>query len=185
MEIPSLFIDFAVLCQEFTKVDLECCKSHIVDLDEISIERKQFRDIFYNTGETFGLNKTFAKYPENLPLISFSQDHRTLNGTRFYLMERIIQNLETDLNVSRNCFTAETRVDLAKELSGIASLCDMECCSVLTSLTWTNIENLLKEHSKMNNNEKVRPYLCLSVIFRTPTEGTKDSIIRFLYKIID
>jgi hypothetical protein len=182
----SLQIDFAVLCQEVqTKIDLECSNSHLIPLDEIFISKKQFRDLFYSTGENFGLNKLFALKTENKPFISFSQDHRTEKGNRFYLMDRIIRNLEYDLNVTRNCFTPETRVGLAKELSGIDSLCDIECCSVLTSLTWTNLETILQDHSKMNENAAIVPYLCLSVIFRTPTEGTKDSVIRFTYKVVE
>lgn len=181
----SLQIDFAVLCQEIQKVDLDCNKSHFIHLDEILISTKQFRDIFYNTGENFGLNKAFALQPNNLPFISFSQEDRTENGSRFYLMDRIIQNLEVDLNVTRNCFTPETRVELAKELSGLKSLCDISCCSVVASLQWKNIEDLLKEHSKFHDNKKITPFLCLSVIFRTPTEGTKDTVVRFTYKIID
>lgn len=181
----SIQIDFAVLCQEIQKIDLDCNKSHFVYLDEIEITNKQFRDIFYSTGENFGLNKTFASQPNILPFISFSQDDRTENGSTFYLMDRIIQNLEVDLNVTRNCFTPETRVELAKELSGIKSLCDIACCSVLSSLQWKNIQDIILDHSKMNNNIKVNPFLCLSVIFRTPTEGTKDTVVRFTYKIVE
>lgn len=182
----SLQIDFAVICQEVqTKIDLECSNSHLILLDEITISKKQFRDLFYSTGENFGLNKMFALRPENKPFISFSQDYRTEQGSRFYLMDRIFRNLEVDLNVTRNCFTAETRVGLSKELSCIESLCDIECCSVLTSLSWTNIEDILRDHSKMNENAQIIPYLCLSVVFRTPTEGTKDSLIRFTYKVIE
>lgn len=183
----SLQIDFAVICQELqTKVDLECSNSHQILLDEIEISKEKFRDLFYSTGENFGINKLFALKPENKKFISFSQDERTENnGTKFYLMDRIIRNLEVDLGVTRNCFTPETRVGLAKELSGIQSLCDIECCSVLNSLTWTNIQDILKDHSKMNNNVAIMPYLSLSVIFRTPTEGTKDSMIRFTYKVLE
>jgi hypothetical protein len=178
-----LSLDFAVICQELSKVEVGGKKDHIVNLDEISITKNKFQKIFYPYEENFGLNKSFATSPENIKYISFSQNDRTIDGKKFYLLDKILQHLEIDLNVSRDCFTSETKVDLAKDLSKIKNLCDMDCCSVVSSLTWSNIKDIIEEHKKLNNIE-VQPYLCLSVIFRTPTEGTNDTIVKFNYKIV-
>ena len=106
-----------------------------------------------------------------------------LNGKQFYLLDTIFSSLERDLNVSRNCFTHETKVELSREISKIHSLCDLECCSVVASLTWSNIEDMILNYSQLNNNKEVTPIFCISVIFRTPTEGAKDILIKFQYKI--
>lgn len=181
----KLKIDFAVLCQEITKIENMCDKYNIVELDDILIKKDKFRQIFYPYGENFGLDRKTAILPENTQFISFSQEYRTIQKARFYLLDKILQNLEVDLNISRDCFTVESKVALAKELSNIKTLCDIDCCSVVSSLTWTNINDIIKNHSKLNDNQKIQPYLCISIIFRTPTEGAKDTLIKFTYKIVN
>jgi hypothetical protein len=180
----NLQIDVAVLCQEIAKVETMCDKYNIVELDEILIKKEQFKALFFPFGENFGINKKSAIKPENIKFLSFLQTDRTVNnGKPFYLLDTIFTSLERDLNVSRNCFTVETRVALSKEISKIHSLCDLECCSVIESLTMSNIEDMISNYSKLNSNKKVTPIFVISVIFRTPTEGAKDVLIKFLYKI--
>ena len=55
----KIHIDFAVLCQEYTKVDISC-DDHISNLDEIPITLDTFKSIFYPYSENFGINKNFA-----------------------------------------------------------------------------------------------------------------------------
>lgn len=179
----KLQIDVAVLCQEISKVESMCDKYNIVELDEILIKKEQFKSLFFPFGENFGINKKSAINPENIKYMSFLQTDRTENGKNFYLLDTIFTSLERDLNVSRNCFTVETRVALSKEISKIHSLCDLDCCSVIESLTMSNIEDMILNYSQLNNNKKVTPIFCISVIFRTPTEGAKDVLIKFKYKI--
>ena len=181
----NLQIDVAVLCQEISKVETMCDKYNIIELDEIKITMDQFKTLFFPFGENFGINKKNAIKPENIQFLSFLQKDRTLdNGKPFYLLDIIFASLERDLNVSRNCFTQETRVALSKEISKIHSLCDLECCSVIESLTMSNIEDMISNYSQLNSNKKVTPIFVISVIFRTPTEGAKDVLIKFPYKII-
>ena len=181
----NLQIDVAVLCQEISKVETMCDKYNIVELDEIQIKKEDFKALFYPFGENFGINKKTAIKPETIQFLSFLQKDRTFdNGKPFYLLDIIFSSLERDLNVSRNCFTQETKVALSKEISKIHSLCDLECCSVIESLTMSNIEDMISNYSQLNSNKKVTPIFVISVIFRTPTEGAKDVLIKFPYKII-
>ena len=180
----NLQIDVAVLCQEISKVETMFDKYNVVELDEILIKSEQFKSLFFPYGENFGINKKSAIKPENITFLSFLQKDRTVeNGKQFYLLDTIFASLERDLNVSRNCFTHETKVELSREISKIHSLCDLECCSVVASLTWSNIEDMIINYSQLNNNKEVTPIFCISVIFRTPTEGAKDILIKFQYKI--
>jgi hypothetical protein len=180
----KLQIDVAVLCQEISKVETMCDKYNIVELDEIQIKKEEFKSLFFPFGENFGINKKTAIKPETIRFLSFLQKDRTFdNGKPFYLLDIIFASLERDLNVSRNCFTQETRVALSKEISKIHSLCDLECCSVIESLTMSNIEDMIYNYSQLNSNKNVTPIFVISVIFRTPTEGAKDVLIKFPYKI--
>jgi hypothetical protein len=191
----KIIIDIAVLCQEYTNIDITC-KDNIINLDEIAITKEIFQSIFYPYCDNFGINKDFINNNEQiLPYISIHPDFRTYNKKRFFLLEELIANIERDLNISRNCFTKESIIELTTEISSIKTLCDINCCSVLSSLTWLNILEII------NNYKLVKLCLCnfdchcpkynaipvcvLNLIFKTPTSGVKNTIIRLHYRIIN
>lgn len=174
----SYLIDIAVLCQEYSTIDVTCDNCNVTILDEIPISKKNFLTIFYPHGENFGINKTIATDNKYKTFISFD---RTINGQKFYLLEQIFKNLESDLNVSRNCFTTSSRIELSNEFANIKSLCDMNCCSVVASLPWSIVEDILQNYV---TKEKITPIFVVSISFKTPTPNVKDNVIKFHYKII-
>jgi hypothetical protein len=190
----KIMIDVAVLCQEYTTIE-KMCDDHIINLDEIEITKDTFQNIFYPYCENFGINKNniqsnsfYTQY------ISFLPEHRTVNKKKFYLLEEIISNIENDLNISRNCFTVESLVELTNEIISISSFCDINCCSVLASLTWNNILEIIENYTIINENcgcnysdnkTPVIPICVISIIFKTPTPGVKNTLVRFNYKIVD
>jgi hypothetical protein len=178
-----IIIDFAVVCQEFSNVDITCDNHNIITLDEIEINKKDFCSIFYPNGEKFGINKEITLEKTLIPYISLQSQHRTVGGKRFILLETILKNLEYDLNISRNCFTTASRIELANEFSNIKTLCDINACSVVASLTWSNIEDLLYNY-ELNSNKSLLPIFCISVIFKTPTAGCRETIIKINYKLL-
>lgn len=178
----SYLVDVAVLCQQFSAIDISCDNSNITILDEIEICKQEFLNIFYPHGENFGINKTIAEDEKYNHFISF--ENRTVKGKRFFLLEQILANLETDLNISRNCFTTSSRIELANEFSNIKSLCDMNCCSVVASLPWSNIEFILKNYEIYKGKSNITPIFVVSIGFKTPTPNVKDNVIKFHYKII-
>jgi hypothetical protein len=195
----DLMIDVAVLCQEYTQVDFNCNNANMVSLDPIDITEESFREIFYPYGENFGMDKNI-KNKKNLDhYITFLAPHRTLkNGKKFFLLDEIITNIENDLNISRNAFTTTSLIDLTNDLSKIKSLSDINCCSVLSSLPWSVITNLLEDYHLANTDNqanldalfeeptKKRPeqlIFVVSVVFKTPTPGVRNTIIRFPYVI--
>jgi hypothetical protein len=198
-------IDVAVLCQEYTTIET-MCHDNIINLDEILITKEIFQSIFYPYHENFGLNKDFLSNNQISPYISFIPEFRSVNSKKFYLLEEIIANIERDLNISRNCFTKESLVELTNEIISIKSLCDINCCSVLASLSWQNILEIIKNYQLINycqcakyNNEhepnenhcaicktsksEIIPICVVNIIFKTPTPGVKNTIIRFNYRI--
>jgi hypothetical protein len=181
----KIIIDVAVLCQEYTAVET-MCNDHIVNLDEIPISKELFQSIFYPYGENFGLNKDYVcNNTELIPYISFLPDFRTVNKKKFYLLEELISNIESDLNISRNCFTKESLVELTNEIISIHSLCNINCCSVLTSLTWANIMEIINNYKLVKSADiETIVILVVNIIFKTPTPDVKNTLIRLQYKII-
>ena len=196
-------IDVAVLCQEYTAVET-MCHDNIINLDEIPISKEVFQSIFYPYHDNFGLNKDFVSNNNHISsYISFIPEFRSVHSKKFYLLEEILSNIERDLNISRNCFTKETLVELTNEIISIKSLCDINCCSVLASLSWKNILEIIKNYQIINscqcthfNNKQetycpicktskseIIPICVVNIIFKTPTPGVKNTIIRFNYRI--
>ena len=191
----DLIIDVAVLCQEYTQVDFNCNNANIVQLDTIEITEDIFKHIFYPYGENFGMDKNIKNNKNVENYISFLAPHRTLRGgKKFFLLDEIINNIENDLNIPRNAFTTTSLIDLTNDLSKIKSLSDINCCSVLSSLPWSVITNLLDDYNLANSvtnitditddTMKTRPnqlIFVVSVVFKTPTPGVRNTIIRFPY----
>ena len=196
-------IDVAVLCQEYTTIDT-MCHDNIINLDEILITKEIFQSIFYPYHDNFGLNKDFVNNNINISShISFIPEFRSVNSKKFYLLEEIVSNIERDLNISRNCFTKESLVELTNEIISIKSLCDINCCSVLASLSWKNILEIIKNYKLINycqcekgpesdekychicktSKSEIIPICVVNIIFKTPTPGVKNTIIRFNYRI--
>jgi hypothetical protein len=177
----KIFIDAAVICEEFNNIELKC-EDHIVNLDEIDVTMEMFQLMFYPYKENYGLNRDFfINNTKFLPFISFFPEFRSVKGYKFYLLEKIISNIETDLNISRHCFTKDTLVELTNEITSIKTLLDIKCCSVLSSVTWHNILDIIKNYSYIH--KEVIPILIVNVYFKTPTQGVRDTIVRFHYKI--
>ena len=118
----ELVIDVAVLNQDYSQLVVRTQTEHIIDLDPMIIPESLFREIFYPHGENFGIVNESCISPTISPYISFSSQLRTVNGQPFVLLDEITNNIETDLNVSRDYFTANSLVSLNKELLAIKTL---------------------------------------------------------------
>ena len=189
MNKNNIVIDVAVLAQNTSAIKKHCDDSHVINLDPINISEDLFKSIFYPHGNSFGMDKKFCTKEGVTPYISFLPNYRKGNEKKFYLLEEILSNLEKDLNVSRNCFTTDSLVELTSELISIKSLCDINCCSVLSSLTWNNINEIINNYKLLQESENMKmtivPICVVSIIFKTPTEGVEDTIIKFNYKILN
>lgn len=181
-----LVIDVAVLCEEVTEIR-QTCKDHIINLDDISVTQEQFRRICYPYSENFGIDRNYIiSNQELLNFISFLPHHRTVNGKKFYLLEQILSNIENDLSVPRTCFTIESLVEITNQITNINTLCDIQTTYALSSLTWTNIIEIVNNYKLLKNcNTGITPICAISIIFKTPTNGVENTIIRFNYKIIN
>ena len=188
----TIHIDVAVLCQEYNELEKRC-DDHVINLDEISITKETFQQLFYPHGVQFGLNRKFVTSSNTLKYISMLPTFRSVDGKKFYLLEYILKHIESDLGVSRDCFSRESLIDVTKELSGIGSLLDVNCCTLLTSLTWKNILEMVEQYKISDekpsclkgSQTQLIPILVISIIFKTPTSGVKNTIVKLHYRVLD
>ena len=187
----TILIDIAVLCQDTSPVEIEC-PSNILELDDIRISKELFKSIFYPHGENFGIQCELSKNnPTILPYITFLPPWRTIQSNPFSLLEQVILCLENDLNVTRNCFTKCSLIELSRELTNIKTLCDLNCCSLVTSLPWSNIESIIRDEYKLYDcgcdepspHSTKQVLLVISVIFKTPNLNVRPTIVKFKYRI--
>jgi len=181
----AIAIDVAYINQEYTAIEIASNKSHTIDLDEIPITEEMFKNIFYPFGENFGLDKKAGCNSTFFPYVTFLAPWRKVESKPFNLLDYIIMNIESDLNVDRNCFTTSSLIELSKELSNIKSLYDITCCSVVASLTWSNILNIIRnDYIGSDSNNSLRDtMLIISVVFKTPTLDILPTIIKFRYRL--
>jgi N-glycosylase/DNA lyase len=140
---------------------------------------EMFQQMFYPYKENFGLNKDVLQNNHAFfSLISFNQ---TVKGHKFYLLEHLISHIESDLCMSRHCFTKDSLVELTNEITSLKSLLDIKCCSVLSALTWSNIVDIVENYKQLH--EQLVLVLVVNIVFKTPTTGVKDTVVRFQYKI--
>ena len=180
----NIVMDVAVLCKEYSNINITCDKNHIINLDEIEISADKFKNIFYPYGENFGIDCNKCNTAHDFFYITFLTPYRRINGEPFSLLEQIIRNIEEDLNVSRNCFTTCSLIELSNDLSNIKTLCDINCCSLLSSLTWSNIISMLNDYNLADNSINfVSPLFVVSIIFKTPNPNIRPTTVKFNYRI--
>ena len=184
----TFILDFAVLSQSYPSVKVDEIPSHIIELDEIRISINDFKYIFYPYGNVFGINlKNVKGNPKYFPYITFLPPFRKFNGENFSLLNSLVLNIENDLGVTKNCFTTSSFIEFSKEIISLKTLCDLDCCSVISSLSWDDIVSIISNENKTRNETKV-PYeyleLVLSIIFTTPNKKILETVVKFRY-IID
>lgn len=182
----TIYLDIAFLCQEYTSIDILPTNNHIIELDEILIDENTFKQIFYPYGENFGLDKNIRSKSNLLNYITFLPPFRSINnGKPFSLLDQIINNIEEDLNLARNCFTTESLIELTKEISSIKYLSDMNCCSLLSFLSWSNIMDIIRNDyiNRHPSNLLKQTLLAVSVVFKNPDPRILPTIIKFKYRM--
>lgn len=176
----TITVDIAALSMEFTKLK-KMCDDEIIDLDDIYISKANFQRLFYPQGETFGIDKKIGTSESMFPFISFLHTYRTIKGQPFNLLESIIRSIENTMNISRQCFTADTMIELNNELGTLKSICDIPCCSVLASLPWSALMDTMNTYKSIQKEEFVL-HCRLSVFFKSPSIE-EAIVVRFNYII--
>jgi hypothetical protein len=113
----------------------------------------------------------------------------TVCGCKFSLVNTIYDNLENDLNVTRDMFESTSTIALNYTLSNILSLYDISNGVPGCSLDWSNIMNIVQEiyNGKLKANDPNPPSsvvvnLVISLVITTPTVGSYPTVIKFIYE---
>jgi hypothetical protein len=176
-----IYLDVAILCKEYSPIELNSNHNHVIELDEIPISEQLFKYLFYPHGETYGLNENVCS--QSFPYITFLYPYRTQCGKPFSLYESILTNIEEDLGISRNCILTKSLIDLTNDLANIKTLTDLNCCDVINSLTWSNIYSIIRNNYIISNNTINNAILMISVVFKSPNCQIHPTIIKFKYRI--
>ena len=185
---PGNYIDVAVINQVLDTVSIRSISQHSIYLDKIPITSNLFQTIFYGTGNKFALNPSNKSNPQYLPYISLKGSDRTISGDKFSLVNTIYDNLEKDLNVTRDMFEPSSTLALNYTLSNLLTLHDISNGVPLVALDWSNILNIVQEVYNGSISDSNSPpssidvNLVVSVVFTTPTLGTNPTVIKFIYK---
>ena len=179
--MKRFILDIAYLKKDLEKTIKLDTNYHTLQLDPICIDEHTFKQIFYQS-DNFGIHNTDE---ELCQYITFCTPWRTVYGRGFSLLDTIISNLEEDLNVTRNCFTTESLLELSKEISNITTLCDIPLFNAVT-LSWPQILQRIREKyintSYANKFDKVE--LIITIVFKVRMEDTLATHVKFTY-IID
>lgn len=185
---PGNYIDVAVMNQLLDHVTIRNVTQHIIYLDKIPIASNLFQTIFYGTGNKFALNPSNKSNSTILPYISLKGTDRTISGEKFSLVNIIYDNLEKDLNVTRDMFEPSSTIALNYTLSNLLTLYDISNGVPIVALDWSNILNIVQEvyNNSISGSNTPPPTidvnLVISVIFTTPTVDTNPTVIKFIYQ---
>jgi hypothetical protein len=179
--LDSMYLDVAVLCKEYSPIELESSNNHTVELDDILITESTFRHIFYPNGECFGINELLQIQLNHY--ISFLYPFRKVLDVPFSLLNTILSNIEEDLNISRNCILTSSLIEITNELTNIRTLKDLRCCDIINSLTWTNICSIIRNSYIISNKTLNYAILVISVVFKSPNCQINPTIIKFKYRL--
>jgi hypothetical protein len=181
---PNIKLDIAVIEREYSVLQTKSMEEHIVSLDTIDIELNSFKTMFYQTND--------FKIPDNEWLnlntslknkLSLSDIDRKINNGPFRLFDTIIQNIETDLNISRDSLGLNTIVNLNKNISSIKTLCDLSDSNkypILYSMKWSDILSAVTKQSFSSSSVAV--ILSISIIFISQNPDIKNTIVKMNYK---
>jgi hypothetical protein len=175
----KMILDIAYLNKNLEQNISLISQCHTVYLDPICIDENTFKNIFYQTNN-FGIQNN----PEFYEYTTFQTPWRTVSNRGFSLVDTILSNIEEDLNVTRNCFTTDTLIELTNELIKIKSLCDIPLCN-MTSLSWDQIIQRIREKyiNSHDSNKFEIVELNITVVIKVPLENSFPTHIKFTYTL--
>ena len=177
-------INIAVICQKYSNFEL-VERNAPIQLREIDITLNIFKYIFYET-DSFNINPSacinFNKYISLLPASSSNPDGRYKeNGIPFSLLAEIYVQITQCLKIPIEAIDTTSRITLNKEISSIKSLCNLNCQSLVNSLRWSDIQNIVLADPLYKYDKPLR--LAITLVFASSTECVDDLVVIVNYNI--
>jgi hypothetical protein len=173
-------VDIAVISHNYAPMNLNSSTDHVIEFDAIQIDEETFKSIFY-TLPSFSIAPLTPSNPTLFPYISLMPQHRTVSGAPFYLLETIYENLEMDLHLSRLSFAAGSKIALNKNITKMTSLSSLRISNVISSLTWSEIQDTIVSIYDVVGMTSVDVILTISIILSSPTPNVFPTILHLNY----
>jgi hypothetical protein len=110
-------------------------------------------------------------------------DRTKVDGMPFSLLNEIYSNIEECLNITIEAIEPTSRIVLNKEISSIKSLCQLHCQSLVNSLRWCDVVNMVLSDPNYNPDEPLN--LRITLVFVSSTQDVKNVVVSMNYGITD
>jgi len=148
-------LDVAVISYKFNELRQQGDDDHIIELDPIDITQDDFKRLFYYTHHnhnTFAVNRQYPAGQEAkfYGYVSFAE--QSIDNILFNLSDEILDNIESDLGISRHMLSTCSLINITKELNALKSLRDLPTANVTCSLKWSDIVETLRARFRADAN---------------------------------
>jgi len=174
-------VDIATMENNLTSVHHVCAKN--ISLQAIDVSYATFREMFYNTNNSFQPNLNVIVQHSNL-LRNNKQQKVTEHGAGrepFNLFNDVMEHYETDLSLPRNCWSACSLTNMERTIANQKTLFDVGgSCNIPCSMTLDEFFNALEDQGVKLNGER---YVNAENT-RVPTNLTKKviAVVTAVYK---
>ena len=154
-------LDVAVISYKFNELRQQGDDDHIIELDPIDISQEDFKRLFYythHTHNTFAVNRQYPAGKERQFYGYVSFEDQSVDNRLFNLSDEILDNIESDLGISRHMLSTCSLINITKELNAIKSLRDLPTANVTCSLKWSDIVETLRTRFKSDAQEPEAGY---------------------------
>ena len=182
-------INIAVFCQKYSNFEL-INDNPPIQLLTIPITLNLFKYIFYEN-DSFTINpavcnnSSLFNYISLLPGPSGYYENGIgrykVNTEPFSLGSEINDNIMQCLHISLEQIDPSSLIVLNKEISSIKSLCNLHCQSMVNSLRWSDITNLVLADPTYDYSKPLN--LSIELIFVSNTEGVSNLVVIVNYNI--
>lgn len=176
-------INIANICQKYSNFQLVEDSDIPIQLETIPICLNTFKYLFYET-DCFNINPCACNNPNLFHYVSLLPNDRTkVDGMPFSLLNEIYSNIEECLNITIEAIEPTSRIVLNKEISSIKSLCQLHCQSLVNSLRWCDVVNMVLSDPNYNPDEPLN--LRITLVFVSSTQDVKNVVVSMNYGITD
>lgn len=189
MDEPNKTINIAVFCQKYSNFEL-INDNPPIQLLTIPITVNLFKYIFYEN-DSFNINPAVCNnyslfnYISLLPGPSGYYENGIgrykANTEPFSLVSEINDNIMQCLQIGLEQIDPTSLIVLNKEISSIKSLCNLHCQSMVNSLRWSDITNLVLADPGYDYSKTLN--LSIELIFVSNTEGVSNLAVIVNYNI--
>ena len=180
-------INISVICQKYSNFNITNPNNVVVTLVTKPISNNTFKYIFYE-GDNFNINPVAGTSPSLIPYVSILPEYCTKfnssGGTgSFSLFNEIMTTITESLNITQDSIDPVSLIILSKEINSITSLCNLHQQSMVNSLKWSDINNIIINDPSYDSGLPL--IMQITLIFVSSTQNVNDLVVLVRYSIDD